>query len=83
MEAKHITEQLKLDDRIEQAAEQKAFITMKDHKPNFPSNIKCRLINPTKSNLGKISKQILEKINSKIRQSTNLPEYSNGEALPQ
>ena len=39
MEAKHIAEQLKLDDRIEQAAEQKAFITLKDHKPNFPNNI--------------------------------------------
>ena len=50
MEAKHIAEQLKLDDRIEQAAEQKAFITLKDPKPNFPNNIKCRLINPAKSN---------------------------------
>ena len=39
MEAKHIAEQLKLDDRIEQAAEQKAFIMLKDHKPNFPNNI--------------------------------------------
>ena len=66
IEAKQIVEQLKLDDRIEQAAEQKAFITLKDHKPNFPNNIKCRLINPAKSNLGKISKQILQKINSKI-----------------
>ena len=72
MEAKHIAEQLKLDDRIEQAAEQKAFITLKDHKPNFPNNIKCRLINPAKSNLGKISKQILQNINSKIRQSTGV-----------
>ena len=57
MEAKHIAEQLKLNDRIEQASEQKAFITLKDLKPNFPNNIKCRLINPAKSNLGKISKQ--------------------------
>ena len=40
MEAKQIEEQLKLDDRIEQTAEQKAFITIKDHKPNFPNNIK-------------------------------------------
>ena len=72
MEAKHIAEQLKLDDRIEQTAEQKAFITLKDHKPNFPNNIKCRLVNPAKSNLGKISKQILQKINHKIRQSTRV-----------
>ena len=65
MEAKHIAEQLKLDDRIEQAAKQKAFNTLKDHKPNFPNNIKCILINSSKSNLGKISKQILQKITKK------------------
>ena len=40
-----------LDDRIEQLTENQAFITIKDHKPNFPNNIKCRLINPAKSNL--------------------------------
>ena len=98
MEAKHIAEQLKLDDRIEQAAEQKAFnialnilyhkealyekafIMLKDHKPNFPNNIKCRLINSAKSNLGKISKQILQKLTAKY---DNLLVYSNGEVLQQ
>ena len=63
MEAKQIAEQ---------TAEQKAFITIKDNKPNFSNNIKCRLINPAKSNLGKISKQILQKITHKIRQSTGV-----------
>ena len=81
IEAKHIAEKLQLDDRIEQAAEQKAFITIKDHKPNFPNNIKCRLINPTKSNLGKVSKQILETINMKIRQSTGLLQWRNTPAV--
>ena len=81
MEAKHIAEQLKLDDRIEQTTEQKAFITLKDHKPNFPNNIKCRLINPAKSNLGKISKQILQKINSKIRQSTGVLQWQDTPAV--
>ena len=38
IKVKHIAEQLKLNDRIEQAAEQKAFITVKDHKPNFPNS---------------------------------------------
>ena len=81
MEAKHIAEQLKLDDRIKQAPEQKAFITLKDHKPNFPNNIKCRLINPAKSNLGKISKKILQKINSKIRQSTGVLQWRGTPAV--
>ena len=75
IEAKNIAEQLKLDDRIEQTAEQTAFITLKDHKLNFPNSIKCRSINTAKSNLGKISKQILEKINHKIRQSTGVLQW--------
>ena len=70
MKPKHIAEQLKLDGRIEQAAEQKAFLALKDHKPNFSKNIKCRLIKPAKSNLGRISKQILQKINNRMQQST-------------
>ena len=81
IEAKQIAEQLKLDDRIEQTAEQKAFITIEDHKPNFPNNIKCRLINPAKFNLGKISKQILQKINSKIRQSTGVLQWRGTPAV--
>ena len=40
--------------------------TPKDHKPNFGSNPKCRLINPTKTEIGKISKQILERINKRV-----------------
>ena len=72
LEAKQLAQKLKLDDRIEQLPENQAFITIKDHKPNFPNNIKRRLINPAKSNLGKISKQILQKINKVLRQSTDL-----------
>ena len=40
-----------------------AFISLKDHKENFENNPKCRLINPAKSDSGKISKLILDKIN--------------------
>ena len=81
MEAKQIEEQLKLDDKIEQTAEQKAFITIKDYKPNFPNNIKCRLINLAKSNLGKISEQILQKITHKIRQSTGVLQWRGTPAV--
>ena len=47
-EAKSIATNLKLDNRIKQ-------YTIKDHKPNFPNNIKCRLINPAKSQIGIVS----------------------------
>jgi hypothetical protein len=44
-------------------AETEAFITLKDHKDNVESNPKCRLINPAKRELGKVSKVILDSIN--------------------
>ena len=76
-EAKAIATELKLDNRIEQFASKNAFITIKDHKPNFPSNIKCRLINPAKSQIGKISKKILDKINCDIRSRAMLAQWRN------
>ena len=61
---------LKLDDVIEQFIKREAFVTIKDHKPNFPNNPKCRLINPPKPEIGIISKIRLDKINSIIRSNT-------------
>ena len=66
-EAREIAAKLDIDDRVECIAEENAFITIKDHKPNFQNNTKCRLINPAKSQIGKISKQILDSINTAIR----------------
>ena len=37
---------LELDDRMECHSESNAFITIKDHKNDFPNSIKCRVINP-------------------------------------
>lgn len=44
-----------------------ALITLKDNKPNFTTNPKCILINRTKSELGKVSKFFIEKVNTIIR----------------
>ena len=44
---------------------QNCFITLKDHKPNFHNNPPVRLLNPRKNELGRISKNILNKINVK------------------
>ena len=54
-------------------AEAEAFISLKDHKDNFESNPKYRLINPAKTELGKVSKIILVvgSINQEIRSTTN------------
>ena len=52
-------------------AKRSAIITLKDHKENFKNNQKCRLINPSKSEMGIVSKKYLENIisrsNSKLQ----------------
>ena len=62
---------------MESMAKQQAFISLKDHKENFQNNPTCRLINPTKSEMGLVSKKILEKINAKIRSLTSLSQCKN------
>ena len=50
-----ITQELNIDNRTEQIEKQQAFITLKDHKDNFANHPTCRLVNPAKSELGKVS----------------------------
>ena len=76
-ETKKATEHLAVSDRINQLPLKEAFITLKDHKENFKSAPKCRLINPTKSNVGKVSKVILDRINKTIRLETGLNQWTN------
>ena len=40
-----LTEKLKINDRVQCTAENETFVTSKDHKPNFPKNVACRLLN--------------------------------------
>ena len=48
-----------IDDRVDSMAMKEAFIMLKDHKDNFANRRTCRLINPSKTEVGRISKQIL------------------------
>ena len=74
---KSIATKLGIDDRVDITANKDAFITLKDHKPNFANKPTCRLINPTKSEIGKISKVILDRINDKITTKTNINQWKN------
>ena len=67
-ELKEISNRLGIGDRIERMKKREAFISLKDHKENFENNPKCRLVNPAKSESGKLSKVILHKINSRNTQ---------------
>ena len=55
-EDKKIAERLGLSDRINETVKKEAFVTLKDHKANFRNKPSCRIINPCKSELGKVSK---------------------------
>ena len=72
-----ITSKLGIDNRVDITAKKEAFITLKDHKPNFENRPTCRLINPTKSEIGQIRKKILDRINKKILSSTNIYQWKN------
>ena len=78
-QAKKITDKLNISDRVEKIGHKNAYITLKDHKKEFPQKIKCRLINPMKSNIGQISKQMLEEINKDILKKTKLRQLKNTE----
>jgi len=71
-EAKHIATNLHIEDRVMVTSKREAFLTLKDHKPNFRNNPTARLINPTRSEIGIISKKILDKINGNITQKLEL-----------
>lgn len=80
-EAKDIATNLNIADRAERMAQRQAFITLKDHKDNFQNKPAFRLINPAKSEIGRISKQLLENINTTIRRKTSLNQWKNSTSV--
>jgi hypothetical protein len=52
---------------------------MVDHKDDFNINPKCRLINPAKSELGKVSKTMIENINNKVRAEIRANQWKNSD----
>ena len=80
-ENKAIATKRKINDRVDTTADKDAFITLKDHKLNFTNKPTYRLINPTKSEIGKISRNILDCINSTITKKHNLNQWKNTTAV--
>eukprot|EP00117_Sycon_ciliatum_P039764 scpid84717/ scgid29334/ len=76
-EAKKIAADKGLEDRIDTMAKAEAFVTIKDHKENFPRNMPCRLINSAKSEIGVISKTILSGIVEALRDKPNINLWKN------
>ena len=76
-----LTEKLKINHRVQCIAQNEAFIKIKDHKPNFSKNVACRLLNPCKSEIGKIIKLYIENIKNLIRSSNNLNQWRNSKPV--
>ena len=68
--AKQIASKLKIDDRVQKLDENEACVTIKDLKEGFPDKISWLLINPAKRDIGKIGKQILDRVNNTILEKT-------------
>ena len=54
-----------------------AFFTIKDHKKDFPSKVQVRVINPAKTDVGKISKHYLEKIVQEVNMKLKLHQWKS------
>ena len=74
LEEKNIVKDKIIANRILVNDLNECFISLKDHKPNFTNNPKTRVINPTKMEIGRFSKSILDNLNSKLRNITSLME---------
>jgi hypothetical protein len=74
-------DRIKLADRINTTAQREAFVTLKDHKPNFDNNPTFRLINPSKSEIGRVSKLILDRINTKVIEATHINQWKNTKSV--
>ena len=72
---------VKLDDRIEYMAKAPAYITLKEHKDNFRSANLCCLVNPCKSEIGKIRKSILENINRNLLKLLQVNQWRNSKSF--
>ena len=81
LDAKKIADKLLISDRVDQLQKDEAYITVKDHKESFPHNPSFRLINPSKSDIGKVSKTILDRMNKDTTSSIRVNQWKNSSAV--
>ena len=70
--SKFIVQRLSIDDRVEKMLEAETYITVKDHKEGFPHRLPFRLLIPSKYDVDKIIKNILDRINKSLIAFTNV-----------
>ena len=70
-----------LADRMDTLAKSEAFLTLKDHKENVTTALPCRLINPSKPEMGIVSKRILESAVHAVREGSRINLWRNTAAV--
>ena len=68
---------LLIEDRLEKFKKKEAYILSKDHKPNFENKLPTRLINPSKTKLGRISKCIIQNILNSVKKANHCNLWEN------
>ena len=76
-ESKQFAKYLGIDDRMEFYSDQREFISPEYHKDNFKNNPKCRLIYPSKSEVGRIRKAYLSNIISTLAGKKGTSQWRN------
>ena len=76
-EARKVAKTFDVTDRVDTMEKQECFIMLKYHKEDYRTNPKYHLLNPTKSQLDKISKQISQKVNKTLKSKLNLNQWQN------
>ena len=72
-----IAHKLDIEDRLFRTSAQECFIKLKDHKNNFHEKPQVRTLNPTKPELGRVSKKVLDAKINVIRKKTKLNQWQN------
>ena len=79
-EAAELASELDIEDRVEVFQKKPAFVNFKDTKSNFSTaaaaeEVPVRLITPSKSQMGKVSKVKLQGLNAQVRRVTNYNQW--------
>ena len=74
-EAKMLAHRLGIVDRVEKYNTKNCFITIKDHKSDFKTTPEYRLINPAKTQIGRVSKIIVQDICASLRLALNINQW--------
>ena len=68
---------LQIEDRLGKFKKKDAYILFKDHKLNFENKLPTRLINPSKTELGRISKFIIQNIVNSVKKANHCNLWEN------